>query len=80
MGLRVAFVCLFSEQALFSVHKNFVFRWMAYNSDKLELSDFRQIWSVQTLISLQQKRVGEFDNSKNYFEKPFLWGRSVAVS
>ena len=66
-------VCLFRDIILkrcFHGSQNFKLTWIVR---------FQTNWSFELLIYLQQKRVGEFDNSKNYFQKS-LRGRSVAVS
>ena len=55
--------------------QNFIFAGWGHFKElqlKSDLSDFSQVWSVERLTYLQQMRVGEFDNSKNYFVETFL--------
>ena len=63
--------CLSSEnyfQALFST--TLIFAWRGHIQElqlNNDLADFSQIWPDARKIYKQQKLVGEFDNSKNYF-------------
>ena len=63
--------CLCSEnyfQALFST--TLIFAWREHFQElqlNNDLADFSQIWPDARKIYNQQKRVGDFDNSKNSF-------------